>query len=373
MKAIQTDYSLDPTFNIPLVLNLSTDCVYVTDDGVKINNSIYKFQKFANHNHQNILDQLTNIISVNPFEIKAVIIDIKKDIGEFIQVFQHHSGIKTIKKVFFLWSSMTLSISDMLFLSQQHLAHEFLEDVYNVHAINLKIHFLSKYQYQMNRPNLVLAPQRTHLINKRIFNIIKRGFDILLSLFLLIVCAPLLLLVALAIKLESKGPIFYISSRVGHRYTIFPMFKFRSMKLNADQALEEILEMNMYANDRKSVSFIKIIDDPRVTSVGKFLRKTSIDELPQLVNVLMGHMSIVGNRPLPLYEAEKLLVNEYVERFDAPAGITGLWQVKKKKAPYMSEKERIGIDIEYARNQSFLKDLMILLKTPKAMFQEQHY
>ncbi|MFM7223157.1 MAG: hypothetical protein ACKO03_06990, partial [Bacteroidota bacterium] len=177
MKAIQTEYTLDPIFNIPLVLNLSTDCIYVTDDGVKTNNSIYKFQKFANHSHQIILDQLTNIISVNPFEIKAVIIDIKKDIGEFIQAFQHHSGIKAINKVFFLWNSMTLSISDMQFLSQQHLAHEFLEDVYNAHAINLKIHFLSKYQYQMNRPNLVLASQRTGLFNKKTFYFIKRGFD----------------------------------------------------------------------------------------------------------------------------------------------------------------------------------------------------
>ena len=136
----------------------------------------------------------------------------------------------------------------------------------------------------------------------------------------------------------------------------------------ADKALSEISHLNMYSSPLHSASFLKIKDDPRVYKVGKFLRKTSIDEFPQLINVLMGHMSIVGNRPLPLYEAEKLLVNEYVRRFDAPAGITGLWQVVKKDNQNMNEEERIHLDIQYSSKCSFFDDLLILLRTPGALF-----
>jgi lipopolysaccharide/colanic/teichoic acid biosynthesis glycosyltransferase len=141
----------------------------------------------------------------------------------------------------------------------------------------------------------------------------------------------------------------------------------------ADQALGEMSHLNMYGSESKSSAFVKIKDDPRVSEVGKFLRKTSIDEFPQLLNVLMGHMSIVGNRPLPLYEAEKLLVNNYVSRFDAPAGITGLWQVIKKEKPDLSEQDRIDLDIKYSKEFSFLNDLSIILKTPAALLQNQNY
>jgi lipopolysaccharide/colanic/teichoic acid biosynthesis glycosyltransferase len=129
----------------------------------------------------------------------------------------------------------------------------------------------------------------------------------------------------------------------------------------------------MYGIENRASAFVKIKNDPRVSQVGKFLRKTSIDELPQLFNVLMGHMSIVGNRPLPLYEAEKLLANDYISRFDAPAGITGLWQVIKKEKPDLSEQDRIDLDIKYSKEVSFLNDLWIILKTPAALLQNQNY
>ena len=198
-------------------------------------------------------------------------------------------------------------------------------------------------------------------------------FDIAISLILLVLLIPLFILVGLAIKIESRGPIFYISKRVGRHYRIFPMIKFRSMCDGADQALGEISHLNMYGSESELSAFVKIKDDPRVSEVGKFLRKTSIDELPQLLNVLMGHMSIVGNRPLPLYEAEKLLVNEYVSRFDAPAGITGLWQVIKKESPDMNEQDRIDLDIKYSKEFSFLNDLRIIFKTPAALLQNENY
>ena len=122
---------------------------------------------------------------------------------------------------------------------------------------------------------------------------------------------------------------------------------------------------------KNNAAFFKLKDDPRITRVGKFLRNTSIDELPQLWNVLIGDMSIVGNRPLPLYEAEKLTTDKYVLRFMAPAGITGLWQVEKRGKGEMSADERLMLDNTYAQNHSFSKDIVLILKTIPALFQKE--
>jgi lipopolysaccharide/colanic/teichoic acid biosynthesis glycosyltransferase len=130
-----------------------------------------------------------------------------------------------------------------------------------------------------------------------------------------------------------------------------------------------------YLNHRKAFSgaaFFKLKDDPRVTKVGKMLRNTSIDELPQLWNVIIGDMSIVGNRPLPLYEAEKLTTDKYAPRFQAPSGITGLWQVEKRGKGSMSEEERLMLDNAYAESNSFGKDLLLILKTIPALFQKEN-
>lgn len=123
----------------------------------------------------------------------------------------------------------------------------------------------------------------------------------------------------------------------------------------------------------KKNSFVKLENDPRITKVGQFIRKYSIDELPQLVNILKGDMSIVGNRPLPLYEAELLTSDEYIDRFMAPAGLTGLWQVEKRgDSGKMSAEERKMLDIEYARNFSFIMDIKIILKTVTAFIQKEN-
>ena len=152
-------------------------------------------------------------------------------------------------------------------------------------------------------------------------------------------------------------------------FKIFPFFKFRTMEVDADKKIESLAHLNKYCITEKGVKFLKIDNDPRVTSIGKYLRKTSLDELPQLFNVLKGDMSLVGNRPLPIYEATTLTTNDFVERFMVPAGITGLWQIKKKKYPNMTAEERVGLDIAYAREYSFLFDLKIIAKTPGALFQ----
>ena len=262
----------------------------------------------------------------------------------------------------------------------------------------------------------------------------KRLFDIFFSLLGIIILSPVFIITAIAIRLESKGPIVYKSKRVGTNYTIFDFLKFRSMYVDAEQRLKEVAkeEGNQYAEqnkdpeDQKAVitaplgteaemmmmdmgmesdmmisdeevmlvgddyvvaesdfnkekeeeinnAFVKIENDPRVTKVGRFIRKTSIDELPQLFNILRGDMSIVGNRPLPLYEAEKLTADASIDRFMAPAGLTGLWQVEERgKGGTMSAEERKQLDITYGRTYSFMLDMKIIFRTFTGFMQKEN-
>src|ERR1700722_3054197 len=200
----------------------------------------------------------------------------------------------------------------------------------------------------------------------------KRTFDILVSSIALLLLSPLFLLIALAIKLESSGSVFYIAKRAGRGYRIFNFFKFRTMYQGSDKRVSELTHLNQYNANSHGPVFFKISNDPRITKVGGFLRNTSLDELPQLINVLLGDMSLVGNRPLPLYEAVTLTTDEYAARFMAPAGITGLWQVKKRGNKDMSVEERISMDIDYASKVSFKTDFWIIASTPSALLQKEN-
>lgn len=252
--------------------------------------------------------------------------------------------------------------------------------------------------------------------------LLKRIFDILVSSFALILLSPVLIITAIAIRFESKGALIYKSKRVGTGYKIFDFLKFRSMFTGADAKLKELKHLNQYANDKEGSkpesdlldthcseceklpeeeycspllylkvqkicenqyfkqkkelgesAFIKISNDPRVTKVGNFIRNTSIDELPQLINVLKGDMSIVGNRPLPMYEAELLTSDDWSLRFMGPAGITGLWQVELRgKKGVMSEEERKTLDNQYAKNYSFWGDIRLILRTIPALLQKDN-
>jgi lipopolysaccharide/colanic/teichoic acid biosynthesis glycosyltransferase len=305
---------------------------------------------------------------------ESIIIDLDfnaRKFKGFLKVFKSRSCFKGVR---LFWNYSRLSVSEILFLIDSEMVDDFIDNPSDLQNLKTKTHFLNNYLHHLSAPKLLyggdlVLPKG----NEKYFIFFKRVFDVAISLGLLLILIPLFILVSLAIKLDSKGPIFYISKRVGRHYKIFSMLKFRSMIDGADKELSEMSHLNIYSSPLHSASFLKIKDDPRVSKVGKFLRKTSIDEFPQLINVLMGHMSIVGNRPLPLYEAEKLLINEHVRRFDAPAGITGLWQVVKKDNPNMSVEERIHLDIQYSNKSSFFDDLLILLRTPGALFQNQNY
>lgn len=245
----------------------------------------------------------------------------------------------------------------------------------------------------------------------------KRTFDIIFSGIAILCLSPLLILTALAIRIESKGPIIYKSKRVGSNYQIFDFLKFRSMYTDADKHLKDFNALNQYQEEEeediwgeedpdtnlnenddteevllvsddfviseedyiqkkskeKSNAFVKLQNDPRITKVGRFIRKYSIDELPQLFNILKGDMSIVGNRPLPLYEAELLTSDEHIDRFMGPAGLTGLWQVEKRGgAGKLSAEERKQLDITYAKTFSFWLDIKIILKTVTAFIQKEN-
>jgi lipopolysaccharide/colanic/teichoic acid biosynthesis glycosyltransferase len=194
--------------------------------------------------------------------------------------------------------------------------------------------------------------------------LIKRFLDLVTASVLLAATLPIFLLIALAIKIETRGPVFYNSYRAGRGYRIFKFFKFRTMKVGADRMIQSIAHLNKYNNFGYAPVFFKAHNDPRITKVGQFLRNSGLDELPQLINVFIGDMSIVGNRPLPLYEACALTGNDTAERFVSAAGITGLWQINVRNSYTLSCEDRIDMDIQYARHSSLRQDLTILLYTP---------
>ncbi len=250
--------------------------------------------------------------------------------------------------------------------------NDILSDSLHNALLKLRIDSLLKIQRQKQAQKAI-----EQLQNKKHVSPYKRAFDIVASGGALLLLSPLLLMVAILIRLESKGSPFYTSQRAGSNYKIFPLIKFRTMYQDADKQLEKLKHLNQYQAtedqevDEKGAVFMKLAKDPRITRIGGFLRKTSIDELPQLINVLRGDMSLVGNRPLPLYEAEQLTRDNTVQRFDAPAGITGLWQVTKRGKANMSTEERIALDNQYAEDHSFMMDMKIILKTFPALLQSE--
>jgi lipopolysaccharide/colanic/teichoic acid biosynthesis glycosyltransferase len=301
----------------------------------------------------------------------SIIIDLPFKSDEIVLFYNRLNQMGIAEKTPLLYSDRILSESDIRVLSSTPQ----IDDVLNINdwAVNYaaKLSFLTKIKKQQAPLNTKIEQRPVVAANLIDGNmLLKRLFDITVSLTLILLFAPVFLLIALAIRLESKGPVFYNSLRAGRNFKIFRFFKFRTMEVDADKKVSALEHLNQYAGNEKGAKFLKICNDPRVTKVGKFLRNTSLDELPQLFNVLKGDMSLVGNRPLPLYEASTLTTDDCVERFMAPAGITGLWQVKKRSNLNMSTEERIQLDITYARKYSFLYDMWIVLQTPGALFQK---
>ena len=335
---------------------------------------------------------------------------------------------KKCKNVYIILLTNQLSLDDRK-MYQKCGINDTIDSKSSITELNKKIQFISDREMMLFDD----APSKHRILRFKI-PLWKRLFDIVFSLLAIIILSPVFIITAIAIRLESKGPIIFKSKRVGTNYTVFNFLKFRSMYADAEQRLKEVAKEagNQYAEkdqpeqDNQSVitaplgneaemlmmdmgmesammisddevmlvgddfvvaesdfnrekeeennnAFVKIENDPRVTKVGKFIRKYSIDELPQLFNILRGDMSIVGNRPLPLYEAEKLTIDSSIDRFMAPAGLTGLWQVEERgKGGMMSAEERKQLDITYGQTYCFTLDMKIIFRTLTAFIQKDN-
>ena len=206
---------------------------------------------------------------------------------------------------------------------------------------------------------------------------IKRVMDIIGSLLALIICAPLLATIALAIKVSSKGPVFFKQKRVGHYGKVFTFLKFRSMHLNNDPSVHREYVANLIAgravrlpSNGNGDGVYKLTNDKRITQVGKFLRRSSLDELPQFLNVLKGDMSLVGPRPAIPYEVASYQTWHRRRILEVKPGITGLWQVNGRNR--IEFDEMVRLDLQYAKGWSPWLDIKILLRTPRAVLRGAH-
>ena len=210
-------------------------------------------------------------------------------------------------------------------------------------------------QYIGNLPTIVIYQKKHRALSL----FVKRAFDIVAASIAMVVFLPLFLLIGLAIRLQSPGPVFYLSKRVGYKGNVFTCYKFRTMVENAETLKEKLAHLN----ERKGILF-KISKDPRVTAVGAVLRKYSLDELPQFWNVLRGDMSLVGPRPSISSEVAQYKT-DHLRRLDVVPGITGLWQVEARQDP--SFESYVKLDSEYVNRWSIWLDLKILLRTVSAV------
>ena len=193
----------------------------------------------------------------------------------------------------------------------------------------------------------------------------KRAMDIIGSLAGIILLSPLLLIIAIAIKIEDpKGSIFFSQQRCGKDNKLFPMYKFRSMVSNAEELLEELMEHN-----EMDGPVFKIKDDPRITKVGQFIRKTSVDELPQLFNILMGDMSIVGPRPAIPHEVAEYS-HYHKQRLLVKPGLTCIWQVSGRNS--IGFDEWMEMDLEYIEKRNLWMDIKLIFKTVGVLFGDEH-
>ncbi len=227
----------------------------------------------------------------------------------------------------------------------------FMADVFNVHVAKISLTLLGKI------PLLTLESVAQDSMQL----LVKRIIDFTLTLLSMPLVLPVIALAAIAIKIDSPGPVFFVQQRVGLRKQLFPMVKLRSMYCGAEDKLEELEHLN-----EAEGPIFKIANDPRITRVGRFLRRTSIDELPQLFNVLRGEMSLVGPRPMSIRDVELFDRGIQRKRFSVKPGLTCIWQISGRSS--LPFHKWLELDLEYIENWSLWLDMKILLKTPWAVF-----
>ena len=215
--------------------------------------------------------------------------------------------------------------------------------------------------------DLVVVKERSLIDKKKVYMTVKRTYDFVISGMALIVLAPIMLFICLLIKIDSKGPAILVQERIGENGKVFKMYKYRSMVVGADELLDKYLKENEEAR-KEYKKYKKLQNDPRVTKIGKIIRKTSIDELPQLINVFIGNMSLVGPRPYLPREKEDMK-NLYNDIVKSKPGITGIWQVSGRND--ISFDQRLEMDYTYNSDKSTMYDIKILLKTFKKVLEKE--
>ena len=375
IKKTYRHFSISSRSNAEIAERKKADFFYIGRRTSSIDCLIKSFETgYAAENTDNAKFILNRLASKENTVPELFIVDASTSRKEIAEIFSFVSQMADMSEIPFIIDASFSNATEIESLRRLEFVDEiiFLNDL-NSQKLYAKVAFLKKVKKRsssLNNKHQVETSARGLGVTK---SYAKRVFDIVTSSLILLLASPIMILIALAIKLESKGPVFYISKRAGRGYKVFNFFKFRTMYTGADLQVKELQHMNQYQADAKSAAdpvFFKINNDPRITKVGLFLRKTSLDEIPQLVNVLKGDMSLVGNRPLPLYEASALTTDEWAMRFMAPAGITGLWQIKKRGQDDMSTEERLNLDIDYAEKCNFMYDLWIMANTPSALIQK---
>jgi lipopolysaccharide/colanic/teichoic acid biosynthesis glycosyltransferase len=363
-SAAFVDYNLyeQPEYNSFLFITDDTSNHSLDDNYYGTTSSVFDFEEAKLHLKKLPLCELPGLIIIN---IPLNILDLNS-----FRIWLSENFVPTIPIVY---EECSLKPSERKLVFQLKLIDDVIKNDYDSILLNSKAQFLNQL--------LSCAPQ-TAIEHKKLSEkiieplkilFIKRLCDIFISLSLIILLSPVFLLLWFIVKFTSKGPAIYRSKRAGEGFKVFNFYKFRTMEIDAESKVESLISQNLYTSAEGNPLFFKVSNDPRITKIGGFLRNTSLDELPQLFNVLKGDMSIVGNRPLPLYEANSLTTSEWAERFMAPAGITGLWQISKRGKADMSNEERISLDIDYARNRSISGDFKILFSTPSALIQKQNH
>ncbi len=218
-----------------------------------------------------------------------------------------------------------------------------------------------------NKLPLQMKKTENSLVKINTYKYIKRASDILISSMSLIILMPIFLLISIMVKIDSKGKVIFSQMRIGEDGKLFKLYKFRTMIPNADEKLSEFLSVNEEARKEYTLNK-KLKNDPRITRVGAFLRKTSLDELPQLLNVFRGEMSLIGPRPYLVREIEDMH-GYYDTIIQSKPGITGLWQVSGRSNTTFNE--RLKIDLEYNSKKSLKEDFMILIKTISVIFKRE--
>jgi len=266
-------------------------------------------------------------------------------VGTFDSLFQN-ARKQFVDEIFFTTPCERGVVQEVLDQARIHgVDLRMVPDMYDGLAWNSPIEYIGQF------PTIPL--HRGHV--PEIGLLLKRGMDIVLASLTLVVLSPLMLAIAVAVKLDSQGPVFYTSERIGKRARVFRCIKFRTMIRDAEKRRAEVMHMN----ERDGVLF-KIANDPRITRLGRILRKYSLDELPQFFNVLRGDMSIVGPRP-PLASEVREYKLSHLRRLDVMPGITGLWQVQARQDP--SFDNYISLDVTYVDNWSLWLDVQILART----------